>query len=379
VRAGLRPFVWPLIIVGVAIAAYALLRHKRTSLVDFEVYRTAATRALAAEPLYRPEDGHYQYKYLPAFALAVAPVAWLSKDVDEPLWFAISVGLLVVFTRLSLQTLPDRRLSTAWLVGLAVLVTGKFWVKELAFGQTNLWLGILLVGAVISAQHDRRITAGALIGLAVFVKPYALVFLPWLAWAQGLTALLVFSGVLVAGLVFPAAAYGWSGNLHLIADWYRTVTDTTMPNLLLPENISLATMWAKWIGPGRAASTLAAVTASALLAVAAGVAVKRRTVREPNYLEAGLFLLLVPLLSPQGWDYVLLLAMPAYMCLLDRWRDMTMAWRATTALGILLTGLTIFDLLGRALYTHLMEISGVSVGALILIVCLAQLRWRALA
>ena len=49
-------------------ALYALLRTQRDGLVDFVVPRTAAERFLAHEPLYRPEDGHYQYKYLPAFA-----------------------------------------------------------------------------------------------------------------------------------------------------------------------------------------------------------------------------------------------------------------------------------------------------------------------
>ena len=42
---------------------------------------------------------------------------------------------------------------------------------------------------------------------------------------------------------------------------------------------------------------------------------------EPNYLEGAYFFVLVPLLSPQGWDYVLLLGLPAYMCLVDRWGD----------------------------------------------------------
>ena len=37
-------------------------------MADFEVYWTAANRALDAQPLYQPADGHYQFKYLPAFA-----------------------------------------------------------------------------------------------------------------------------------------------------------------------------------------------------------------------------------------------------------------------------------------------------------------------
>jgi alpha-1,2-mannosyltransferase len=376
VRALLRPLLWPLVVVLLSITAYAVLRHKRTELVDFEVYRRAATRALAAEPLYRPEDGHYVFKYLPAFALVMAPFALPGKEQDEAIWFALSVLLLAIFIRLSLGALPDRRRSRQALVWLGLLLTAKFWVKELAFGQTNLLLGILLVGAVIAADQGRRWLAAVLVGLGVFVKPYAIVMVPWLVWSQGWAAAALFAGVLGVGLVLPAIVYGWTANLDLISAWYRMVTETTAPNLMLPENISLATMWAKWIGPGQPASMLALATAAAAGLVVVAIALRRRKVKDPDYLELGVFMLLVPLISPQGWDYVLLLALPALLCLVDRWQDMSLPWRTATALGFILTSFTVFDLMGRFVYTHLMALSAVTVGALILIVSLANLRWR---
>jgi hypothetical protein len=89
--------------------------------------------------------------------------------------------------------------------------------------------------------------------------------------------------------------------------------------------------------------------------------------------------MLVPLLSPQGWDYVLLLGLPAYMCLVDRWHDVSPVWRAVALVGFFLTSFTIFDLLGRPLYTRLMDIDAVSVGAVLVAACLVHLRWRAVA
>jgi hypothetical protein len=86
---------------------------------------------------------------------------------------------------------------------------------------------------------------------------------------------------------------------------------------------------------------------------------------------------LVPLFSPQGWDYVLLLALPAYLCILDRWREMPPAWRAAAATAFVLTSFTIFDLLRRPLYTHLMQLAGASVGAVLLAATLLRLRWSA--
>jgi hypothetical protein len=85
----------------------------------------------------------------------------------------------------------------------------------------------------------------------------------------------------------------------------------------------------------------------------------------------------MPLLSPQGWDYVLLIAMPAYMCLVDRWREFTVSWRAIVLTGFLLTSFTIFDLLRRSLYTRLMHLGVVSVGAVLMAICLIHLRSRA--
>ena len=106
---------------------------------------------------------------------------------------------------------------------------------------------------------------------------------------------------------------------------------------------------------------------------------RRRDVREPNYLEGAYFCLLIALLSPQGWDYVLVIGMPAYMLLVDRFRDLSLPWRAVAVVGIFLTSFTIWDLLRRTLYTQLMEVSAVSIGAILIAACLIHLRWRALA
>ena len=240
---------WTLVTILLGIGAYVLLRLIRSELVDFEVYRTAAARALAAQPLFRLDDGHYQYKYLPAFAFVMAPFAWLPKALAEAVWFALSVAMAAWFVRMSLLAVPDRRLSDDALIWLALLLMGKFLVKELAFGQTNILLGLVLLGAALAAQRGRHLAAGVLVGVGVFVKPYALVFVPWLMWVSGASALAAFSGVIAVGLLLPAAVYGWAGNLDLLAGWYRIVTGATAHTLLAHENISFASMWAKWWRP----------------------------------------------------------------------------------------------------------------------------------
>jgi hypothetical protein len=106
---------------------------------------------------------------------------------------------------------------------------------------------------------------------------------------------------------------------------------------------------------------------------------KRQHVVEPEYLEFALLMLLIPLLSPQGWDYVLLLAAPALLCIVDRWRDLAPVWRWGLAAAVGLMCLTIFDLMGRTLYGRFMGLSIVSVCALATAAGLVHLRWRQLA
>jgi Glycosyltransferase family 87 len=372
----LRRVVWPVICLALAAAIYQ--SRIAREMADFDVYRTAARRALAGEPLYRAEDGHFRFKYLPAFALAMTPFALLDREAAKVIWFALSAGLLTAFVRWSVRALPERRRSEQVLLWLTVLFMAKFYAHELTLGQTNILLGVLLVGSLLAVQVDQPYIAGVLIGIAAFIKPYALLLLPWLGFSYGAAAALCAVSVLLAGLVLPAMVYGWSGNVDQLVSWFRAVSGTTEGTLLGSDNVSFAAMWAKWIGAGRPATALAIMTTGTVLGLVAIVWMRRRLITSPDYLEFALLLLLIPLLSPQGWDYVLLLGTPAVICLLDRWSEVGRGWRIATATSLVLMGLTIFDVMGRTLYGRFMALSIVTVAALGAALALSHLRWKAL-
>ena len=149
----LRPFVPAIVFVLIVISAYAILRSQREELVDFVVPHTAAVRFLTHEPLYRPDDGHYQYKYLPAFAVAMVPFTWLPNQAAELTWFTLTVAMAWAFVKISIAALPDRRLSVRVLFWLTLLLNGKFLVKELGV-RTVQFAG----GAAPGRRGDRRPT-----------------------------------------------------------------------------------------------------------------------------------------------------------------------------------------------------------------------------
>jgi hypothetical protein len=372
-----RALLWPLALAVVAVLIFDLRIGR--GMVDFGVYRVAAGRALASEPLYREEDGHYKFKYLPAFAIVMAPFAGLEPQTAKAVWFAMSFGLLAAFVRWSVYALPGRRRSERALMIVAVVLMAKFYAHELTLGQSNILLGTVLVAALLAVEAGRPLFAAALFGLAVFVKPYAIILLPWVAFSCGLAGALVSGGVVLAGLLLPVATYGWNGNLGLLSAWYRTVIDSTASTLVGGDSISLAAMWGKWLGVGAPATILATVSGLGMLGMAVAIWFRRRAVAAPDYLEVALLMLLVPLLSPQGWDYVLLLATPAVVCLVDRWSDLGPVWRGLVAASLAVMGLTLYDVMGRALYTQFMALSFVSVCAILLAVSLAHVRWKGLA
>jgi hypothetical protein len=343
---------------------------------DFEVYRTAGERALAGQPLYRPDDGHYQFKYLPAFAIFAAPLAMIPLPAAKGAWFTVSAILMLVLLGLSLKALPQPRRPPAVLLIVTFLAMAKFYAHELVLGQVNLLFAVLVVLAIVWLRRGRDAAAGLVLAIAVVVKPYAVIFLPWIATRRTRTGLAAMAGALVVLLLLPAARYGWDGNLRLLGDWWQTVTSTTSPNLANPDNQSLSAMFTRWLGAGSPARILAAGTGAILLALTAIVIAGRGKLPVPETLEASVLLLLIPLLSPQGWDYVFLIGTPGVMLLVNYLPALPRELRLATMAAIAVIALSIFDVMGRSAYSLFMQLSLITVFVVIEIAALITLRFR---
>jgi hypothetical protein len=138
-------------------------------------------------------------------------------------------------------------------------------------------------------------------------------------------------------------------------------------------------MYAKWMGSGGVATALAAGTSAALLAIAAATFFRRRELARPEGLEASLLLTLIPLLSPQGWDYVFLIATPAIVFFVNYNRDLPAGLRVGVWCALVLVAFTLYDVVGKRGYSYFMAWSVVSVCYLVVIAAIATLRWRRVA
>jgi arabinofuranan 3-O-arabinosyltransferase len=346
---------------------------------DLEVYWRAGVRAAAGEPLYRTDDQHYQFKYLPGFAVLAIPLGVVPLGAAKTVWFAASVALLIAFIALSVR-LPIRRPGPTWLLVAAVIVTmGKFFGHELILGQVNLLFGVVAVGSFLALRAGREALAGALVALAIVVKPYAVIFLPWIAAQRRIRATLAAAAGLVIALMLPLTRYDVGRTIALHWDWWQTVTGSTAPNLLNQDNVSIAAMLAKWLGPGTLASGLSIALGALLLLVAVYVFIWRRDVTFPEGLEGSLLLTLIPLLSPQGWDYVFLIATPAVVYVVNYRAQLPAGLRILTFAALATLGLSLVDVLGRANYARFMALSIITLCFFIVIAGLVALRVRRVA
>ena len=89
--------------------------------------------------------------------------------------------------------------------------------------------------------------------------------------------------------------------------------------------------------------------------------------------------MMVPLLSPQGWDYVLLLTAPAIVLLANYGDRLPAGIRVAAIVAALTMGLSLFDAVGREAYAAFMKTAAISVCACVLIAAVCSLRLRKVA
>jgi hypothetical protein len=362
-------------LIAVTVAAFAFGK-RAGGMRDFEVYWTAAGRAAAAAPLYRAEDGHFQFKYLPAFAVLAAPLSWLPLETAKSSWFVISVILIVVLLRMSLRLLPRVRRPAWVLVVTTVVAMAKFFGHEVVLGQVNVLFAATVVGGLLLIRRGSIVLAALALIAAVVIKPYALLFLPWLVVLGGARAALSAAAGLAGVLALPAAVYGSAGSIDLHRQWWQTVTESTAPNLTSADNVSVAAFFAKWMGAGAESGAAAWVVCGALLAAAALAVWRGQGLARREALEGSLLLTLIPMLSPQGWDYVFLVSTPAVMLLVNDDDRLPLPLRVAAWLAIATIGLSLYDLMGRQRYAAFMSWSIITLCYVVVVAALVTLRLR---
>ncbi len=339
---------------------------------DFEVNYRAGARLRAGESLYRTTDGHYMFKYLPSSAVLYLPFSFLPLSLAKAIWYAMTVVCSFSLFFFSRRLVWGREKAPWYLLAIPPMVLAKFLVVEIKLGQINTLVTLVLLFTLLSRSEAR---AGALWGLAMAMKPYGLIFLPYYLVRRRFTALAAGLAVLAGAFLLPSAFYGLERNIDLHREWLRTLSESTPRLLASADNVSIAGFLAKWsLPPSLAPWLVLALGILVLLILRFGKELPRAEV-----LEVGVLLTLIPLVSPLGWDYQFLTSVLAVTLLARHWSDFSPPGRWLLAANFAVIALSIYDLIGRAAYGAFMRWSVLSLCYLLLLGYIAYLRSRRLA
>jgi hypothetical protein len=299
----------------------------------------------------------------------------------KAVWLFLSLLAIGFSVHIALRLVLGEDDATWALRVLPVVIMGKYLLRELELGQINVFiLLMMLVSARLldradsSGRHRLETVAGCFWGLATALKPYTLIFLPYLILRGKFKALAAGTACLAASLLLPSLYYGFSGNLSVMREWIRSLTASTPHLLTSQDNVSVFACAAKHIGNPGSAFALGLGVAGGLALGFLLLVISGRTLAKSLVLEVFLLLLLIPLVSPLGWDYTLLAGLPAVIILIRNYYRFPKAGRIALALGLALMPLFLFDLFGRELYAALMKLCLPTANALALAGCLAYLR-----
>jgi len=372
-----------LIILLISVLSLLIFHFKiKDEMHDFEVNYVAGKRLRLAETLYRFEDGHYMFKYLPSSAFLYLPLSYLPLDLAKAVWYFLVIVAFVLIVCVSYRLLSNGEKPTYLLI-LPPLILAKFYLRELSLGQINALMTVVLLLMIRNLMPDtkknsskKEILAGFLWGVGIAMKPYAVIFLPYLVIKQKWRALL--SGLIFLGgaILSPAIFYGLHGNFVVLKEWYSTLSKSTPGLLTTYDNISIIALFTKWTGNTDQSMILSAIVISLLAIMVLVLILKGKDTSRAPVLECALCLLLIPLVSPLGWDYTLLMSTLAIMLIIQEYPSYSKFWRVILIINFSLILFLIYDLLGRELYSMIMLWSVTTINFLILIGYLVYLRFK---
>jgi hypothetical protein len=265
----------------------------------------------------------------PHLHLAILPLARLHPAAALAIWSLAGIVALACSVRLTTRELHPSlsAVQSAWLAVAAAAFAGTG--ALVITGQLSLFLLLITTAAWSAARHGRWRLAGTWLGVLISIKPFGLVFIPWLAFSKrwdaiAATAVAVTAAFLTGVLVFGIDAH---------RSWIRVLgaTDWTWAAM----NASFSGAFSRWFGdspyfaPALHAPGLIRPFWLLAVAITAGVSISlgrlADTVVDIDRAFAAL-LLGALLISPLGWVYYWWLPLPPLAALIAQHRMPLLLW-----------------------------------------------------
>jgi hypothetical protein len=253
----------------------------------------------------------------PPFLLCFEPLTRLRPRVAFWIWTAINFSALAIAMYLLLANRRGLSGRTAWLLAGLILMSAPVNLN-FYWGQSQLIVVALMVGAMRAMERERDGTAGLLIAAAGLLRAYPLLLAGYFVARRKWRALAFAAAGIAAGAFVTVAAVGLTQTLSFIygALW---LTDYSVVSRV--DNLSLGPFVSRtfWALTGTASGSSADWIRRASIAIAdlvvLGMTIRATLAdanrRDPDWRIYSLWIAASIMLSPVGWHhYLVLLAIP---------------------------------------------------------------------
>jgi hypothetical protein len=266
---------------------------------------------------------------------------------------------------------------------LTALVMSVHVSRELELGQVNQLLFVMYIIAVYFLSKGKDFLSALFLAASLFLKPFALLFLPWLLLRKKWKMLLLFILLVVGFAVLPVV---FTGPRHIVSQyqgWFgeMAIELSHKQTLLAQENHTIFSLISRYT-PLRytqfVVGHVALFQGIVLALIGAGFYYfmrRGRSLERGFACEAAVLISLIPLCtftSHNAFGFAEL----AVIGLLYYFKAMPLPGKICSVLGMICIGGNIYDIVGRKLWFILNDLSVVGVGAVLLIASCVFLRQK---
>lgn len=363
------------ILVFSALAFFAEWLNDSFKLLDFEVYYRTASRILNGEELYRIyADDYYIFKYAPSSGIYFIPFVLFNLATAKIVyWIFLTITLLTGFNFLH-KLQPSFSFSKSKLIILSFLPVLMHTHLEFRLGQVNMLLMFLYVLFYFFLNARKNFTAGILLAMSIFIKPFGLIFLPYLILKKeyqtvGFFGLTFFVIVLLPFIFYPEISL--FTKLHLSYFNELKIELSNKQDLLAGANHTIFSVLARltplqFILTSAIAKSIYQFLILGILGFGFLGLMMHEKSKNDSLLHISLLIALIPLLAFTS-DNAFVFQLPLVMWLMNNYGAFSKMQKVIFVSACVMIGGNIYDLVTPQVHHFLADISIYSIGSILLI------------
>ena len=345
---------------------------------DFGVCYQGGKRIIKGETLYRASDGHLQYKYSPASALFFSLFTLLPYEIAKFIWYLSELLFLFLSLIISYEILPSKHKKKGLVIIFSLLVLVKFFGREIELGQINIFICFLLIMIIRGVLGKNDLEAGLILGFSLFFKPYGLVFLPYFILKKRLKLVASGLGMVVVGFILPVIFYGLEGNIIVLKEWQKSLSQSTPYLLDHYDNASIIAFFLKTLPDERRELAFVFIIFAALVIGYSFLWMmrvgKRMNLKKPEVLEVSFLFVLIPLFSPLAWYYNYLYSILTIVFLINYIDKFPSILKYVLIANLIVIGASLREILGKDVFRFYTQYALVLISYLVILFHLFYLR-----